>query len=89
MMSLSHGSASAYMLARGGKEKFNKEPKFIGLKARHRFRFKDNDGQTTFGEIHFLFDKELTKVITSYDMDSPEYKAVYMLYDKMVEPEAD
>lgn len=72
----------------GLKEKFNKEPKFIGLKARHRFRFKNDDGQITFGEIHFLFDKELTKVITSYDMDSPEYKAVYMLYDEMVNPEA-
>lgn len=58
--------------------------KFIGFKARHRYRANNNAKQTGFGETEFLLDKDITKIIASYDMDSEEYMAVQLLYKQML-----
>ena len=60
------------------------EQQFIGFKARHRYRANNNAGQTTFGEMKFLFDKEIEKIVAKYDMDDNEYKAVQILYKQML-----
>ena len=46
---------------------------FIGYKAVHTYRAKNNAGQVLMGHALFLFDKELIKIIAQYDMDSEEY----------------
>lgn len=60
------------------------EQQFIGFKARHRYRANNNAGQTIFGETKYLFDKSLSKIVASYDMDSEEYKAVQIIYKQML-----
>lgn len=67
------------------KVELEKEPKFIGFKARHRYRAQNNGGQTVFGEAKFLFDKDITQIVSAYDMDADEYKAVQVLYKQMLE----
>lgn len=62
----------------------DKEPQFIGFKARHRYRASNNAGQTIFGEMKYLFDKDLSKIIATYDMDDDEYKAVQIVYKQML-----
>ena len=54
------------------KKELDKEPVFIGLKARHKYRANNNAGQTVFGETKFLFNKDLTEVVAEYDMDGEE-----------------
>ena len=66
------------------KLELEKEPQFIGFKARHRYRAQNNGGQTVFGEAKFLFDKEITKIVSAYDMDGEEYKAVQTIYKQML-----
>lgn len=65
------------------KKELDKEPVFIGLKARHKYRANNNAGQTVFGETKFLFNKDLTEVVAEYDMDGEEYAAVQQLYKMM------
>ena len=65
------------------KAELQKEPRFIGFKARHRYRAQNNGGQTVFGETKFLFDKEISKIVYGWDMDDDEYKAVQALYKQM------
>lgn len=65
------------------KEELQKEPVFIGFKARHKYRANNNAGNTVFGEAKFIFDKDLTKVIAEYDMEEDEYLAVQELYKMM------
>lgn len=62
----------------------SKEKQFIGFKARHRFRANNNVGQTIFGEMMYLFDKNMNQIVASYDMDSEEYKAVQIIYRQML-----
>ena len=66
------------------KEELAKEPVFIGFKARHKYRANNNAGNTMFGEIKFVFDKNLSKVIAEYDMEGEEYVAVQQLYKMMI-----
>lgn len=62
----------------------DKKQLFIGFKARHRFRAKNNAGQIVFGEMKYLFDKDMNKIIASYDMDDDEYKTVQIVYEQML-----
>lgn len=66
------------------KKELEEEPQFIGFKAKHRYRAQNNGGQIVFGEAKYLFDKDITKVISAYDMDGDEYKAVQALYEQML-----
>lgn len=61
-----------------------KEQQFIGFKARHSYRANNNAGQVVFGNMYYLFDKDVSKIIAVYDMDSDEYKAVQVLHKHML-----
>lgn len=74
----------AQKLANELKAKLDKEQQFIGFKAKHRYRANNNAGQTIFGEMKYLFDKSMSGVVASYNMDSEEYKAVQFLYRQML-----
>lgn len=62
----------------------DKGQQFIGFKARHRYRASNNEGQIVFGEMEYLFDKDMNEIITSYDMDDLDYKAVQMIYEQVL-----
>lgn len=49
---------------------------FIGFKATHKFRAKNNAGNTLMGENVYIMNEDLTKILASYDADSEEYFAV-------------
>lgn len=66
------------------KTMLDKEQQFIGFKARHRYRAKNNAGQTVFGEMKYLFDKDINRIVASYDMDDNEYKTVQSVYEQML-----
>ena len=66
------------------KTMLDKEQLFIGFKARHRFRANNNAGQIVFGEMKYLFDKDMNKIVASYDMDDDEYKTVQIVYKQML-----
>ncbi|MBP3471082.1 MAG: hypothetical protein J6K41_02455 [Paraprevotella sp.] len=74
----------AKKLANELKTMLDKERQFIGFKARHRYRANNNAGQTVFGEIKYLFDRDINKIVASYDMDDEEYKAVQIVYKQML-----
>ncbi len=74
----------AQKLANELKAMLEKEQQFIGFKARHRYRANNNAGQARFGEIEYLFDKNMSGIVASYNMDSEEYKAVQLLYRQML-----
>ncbi|MDY5598922.1 MAG: hypothetical protein SPF66_04395 [Bacteroidaceae bacterium] len=76
--------AKVQKLATELKTMLENEQQFIGFKARHRYRANNNAGQTIFGEMKYLFDKSLSKIVTSYDMDCEEYKAVQIIYKQML-----
>ena len=76
--------AKVKKLATELKTMLENEQQFIGFKARHRYRANNNAGQTIFGETKYLFDKSLSKIVASYDMDSEEYKAEQIIYKKML-----
>lgn len=61
----------------------SKKKTFIGFKAIHRYRANNNAGQTVGGNMMFIFDKDLTKIIAAYEMDKEEYQAVEYLYKEM------
>lgn len=65
------------------KTEMEKKPQFIGFKATHSYRAKNNAGQTVFGEIVFLFDKDISQVVEIYNSDENDYKAVQILYKYM------
>lgn len=58
---------------------------FIGYKAEHSYRAQNNAGQTRFGNMWFLFDKDMSKIIASYDMDSDDFKEVQAFYEVLRE----
>ncbi len=74
----------AKKLANELKTMLDKERQFIGFKAWHRYRANNNAGQTVFGEMKYLFDKDIKKIVASYDMDDDEYKAVQIVYKQML-----
>ena len=74
----------AKKLANELKTMLDKERQFIGFKARHRYRANNNAGQTVFGEMKYLFDRDINKIVASYDMDNEEYKAVQIVYKQML-----
>lgn len=74
----------AKKLANELKTMLDKKRQFIGFKAWHRYRANNNAGQTVFGEMKYLFDKDIKKIVASYDMDDDEYKAVQFVYKQML-----
>jgi hypothetical protein bfra3_24022 len=76
--------AKVKKLATELKTMLENEQQFIGFKVRHRYRANNNAGQTIFGETKYLFDKSLSKIVASYDMDSEEYKTVQIIYKQML-----
>lgn len=52
---------------------------FIGYKATHRYRAKNNAGQTIMNDAVFIIDTELTKVIGQYDAET--YRGIQMAVD--------
>lgn len=66
----------------------DEERQFIGFKARHRYRANNNVGKTVFGEMEFLFEKDMNRIIAVYDMDNYEYKAVQTIYKLMLNEDA-
>lgn len=79
-----NAESKAKKLADELKLMLEKEQVFIGFKARHRYRANNNAGQTVFGEMEFLFDKDVSEIIASYDMDNDEYKAVQIVYKQIL-----
>lgn len=71
-------------LAEELKTMLEKEQEFIGFKVQHRYRSNNNAGQTVFGEMEYLFNKDMSEIIASYDMDSKEYKVVQIVYKQML-----
>lgn len=57
------------------KEMVQQKPKFIGYKVTHRYRAKNNAGQTLLGDKLYILNNDFTDIIASYDMDSEEYVA--------------
>ena len=51
-----------------------KEPEFIGYRVVHKYRYENEEGQMSFGNMLFIIDKEVKSVLASYDMDSMEYQ---------------
>lgn len=52
----------------------SQKPEFIGFKAVHTYRAKNNSGNVLMGNVELLFDKEITQVTNMFDMDSEEYQ---------------
>ena len=77
-------SPTAFHAVQNLKTMLDKEQLFIGFKARHRFRANNNAGQIVFGEMKYLFDKDMNKIVASYDMDDDEYKTVQIVYKQML-----
>lgn len=61
------------------------DPKFIGFKAYHRYRAESNSGRIFFGEMEYLLDKDITHIISSYDIDNNEYKRVQTIKDSFLD----
>jgi len=53
-------------MAEGLREKAEKEPEFIGYRVHHRFRAINNAGNLILSGRHFLFDKEITKIVAQW-----------------------
>lgn len=65
------------------KAAMEKKPQFIGFKATHSYRANNNAGQTMFGQMVFLFDKDISQVVEMYNGDESDYKAVQLLHKYM------
>ena len=50
-------------------ESLQEDPVFIGYTAYHRYRANNNAGNTLIGEEYFLFDKDVTTIISQWDED--------------------
>lgn len=79
----SEAEDKAKLLAEQLKAELQKEPRFIGFKAKHRYRAQNNGGQTVFGETKFLFDEDITQIVYTWDMDEDEYKTVQVIFRQM------
>lgn len=65
------------------KAQIKADPQFVGFWAYHRYRAKNNAGVTSFGEVVFLFDKDLTQIVYAYDLDDDDFKKAMLLYKLM------
>lgn len=54
--------------------------KFIGFKVTHKFRAKNNKGNTLMGKNVYITDENFTKILAEYNTDSEDYKLVQELY---------
>lgn len=72
-------------IANGIKDMMQKEPEFIGFKAIHRFRANNNAGQTLMGNTYYLFDKDLSQIIVSYDMDSEDFLMIQQIIQQIID----
>lgn len=59
-------------ISEGLKEQFEKDPEFIGYKAHHRYRAKNNAGGVVMGDMAFVLNKELTAVVAQWDEEEIE-----------------
>ena len=60
-------------------EQLHKPKEFIGFKAQHSYRAKNNAGDIMIGNDYYLFDKDLTTIVKSWTSDE------IVLYDKIME----
>lgn len=65
-------------------EELSKEPEFIGFKARHKYKVKDENNRRVFGEYKFVFDPQIKSITDVYDMNEEEYRKVREMYDAMM-----
>lgn len=56
---------------------------FIGYKAVHSYRAKNNAGQVLLGKNIFFFDPEIEHVLAQYDMGSSEYTACQLALEEV------
>ena len=56
---------------------------FVGFWAVHRYRAKNNAGETSFGDVVFIFDKDLSKIVYAYDPEDSDFKKAMLLYRLM------
>lgn len=54
--------------------------RFIGFKVTHKFRAKNNRGNSLMGKNIYITDSTFTKILAEYDTDSEDYKLVQELY---------
>jgi hypothetical protein len=47
---------------------------FLGWQTKHRYRCKSRDGNYDIGDIFYLFDKKLEKIIHRQNLDDEEYR---------------
>lgn len=59
------------------------KPEFIGYSAIHRYRANTNGGQTVFGTVQFFLDKDISKIVASYDLDSYDFKEMQETLEEM------
>lgn len=64
---------------------FKKEPSYIGYRVEHKFRYENEGGLTTFGNMLFIIDKDLKTILASYDMDSMEYQLMNQSINEIIE----
>ena len=62
-----------------------KEPKFIGFQAYHRYRANNNADQTLIGDAYFVFDKDFKGIMLVYDVESSEFKAIDQIITELKE----
>ena len=65
------------------KAEIQQKPLFIGFKAKHRYRAKSDTGYPSFGDVVFLFDKDITQIVYAWDLDNYEYQQVQYIYEYM------
>lgn len=79
----SDATAHARSIAEKMKEIMSQKSEFIGMKAKVKYRAKDNAGQVQMGTAKILFDKDMTKVASIYDMDGDEYQAFIAIINEI------
>jgi len=60
-----------------------RKPTFIGYSAIHRYRAETNGGWIAFGTIQFLLDKDMSKIVATFDLDSHEFKEMQETLEEM------
>ena len=72
------------MMNKATKLKMLESPsEFIGYKAVHSYRAKNNAGQVLLGKEIFFFDLEIEHVLAQYDMESSEYTACQLALEEV------
>lgn len=59
-------------ISEGLKDQFERAPEFIGYKAHHRYRAKNNAGGVVMGDMAFFLNKDLTAVVAQWDEEEIE-----------------